>query len=124
MRKPDPAQTEIDFDTKVEKTPTATVGEVARLVELLRGAGWQTAEDLSVRSGGWSDRKVRRVASAAVPGVVSYPGSPGYCLWDECTIDEINHAIEAFESQARDMAARALIYRQAYHARYRGLNDS
>jgi len=124
MRQPDPAQTEISFDTKVEKSPAATVGEVAKLVELLRGEGWQTAEALAVRSGGWSDRKVRRVASAAVPGVVSFPGSPGYKLWDECSVDDINHAIEAFESQARDMAARALLYRQAYHARYRGLTGS
>lgn len=124
MRTADPAQAEIDFTSPTKEPPAASVGEVARLVELLSGKGWQTAAELAVRSGGWSDRKVRLIASAAVPGVVSYPGSPGYKLWAECSVEEINHAIEAFESQARDMAGRAIFYRQAYHGRFRGLSGS
>ena len=57
---------------------------------------------------------------AAMPQIVSYPGSPGYRLFQHCTIEEINHCIKAFESQGRDMLKRAVVYRQAYHRRFRG----
>ena len=52
--------------------------------------------------------------------IVSFPGSPGYKLWANCSVEEINHAIEAFESQARDMIKRANLFRRAYHRRFRG----
>lgn len=95
-------------------------------VELLVGAlrsleRWVTAGDLAIHLGaGYSDRKVRAIAAAAVPQIVSYPGSPGYKLWQFCTVGEINHCIEAFESQGSDMIKRAVLYRQAYHKRFRG----
>lgn len=80
-----------------------------------------SAADLArVLGDGWNERKVRSVARAAAPGIVSYPGAPGYKLWEECTVDEISHAIEAFRSQARDMEKRAAIYHDAYHRRFRG----
>lgn len=124
MRQADPAQTELVFATPAA-APLATAEDVERLVDLLRGRGWVSAAELSGIAGqGLSDRKIRAIARAAAPGVVSYPGSPGYKLWDECSVEEINHAIEAFESQARDMTARAILYRQAYHARHRGLSAS
>lgn len=84
-------------------------------------AGWLTAVEIATVMGGdTTDREVRAIASAACPVVVSYPGSPGYKLWGLCTVEEINHCIEAFESQGRDMMKRAVMYRQAYHRRFRG----
>ena len=116
-----PGQDEIDFSTPVAKPPVATTDDVQCLVGLLKGKGWLKAEHLAAISGGaLTDRKVRRIARAARPGVVSYPGSPGYKLWEECSVEEINHAIAAFDSQAKDMIACGHIYRMAYHARFRG----
>jgi len=100
--------------------PAVTPEQVAQLVDVLRaGGGWMTATEIAARIEGVTERSIRKVASAAAPAVVSYPGSPGYKLWASCTVDEINHAIEAFESQARDMIKRANLFRRAYHRRFR-----
>lgn len=100
--------------------PKVTEEEIARLVGVLKAAGtWLTAAEIAGRMGNVSDRTVRLIASAACPSVVSFPGSKGYKLWDLCTVPEISHCIEAFESQGRDMIKRAVQYRQAYHRRYR-----
>lgn len=80
---------------------------------------WLTAEELAALLK-FNDRKVRKVAAAAMPQVVSYPGSPGYRLFSACTLEEINHCIEAFQSQGRDMFKRSSLYLQAYHRRFRG----
>jgi hypothetical protein len=82
--------------------------------------GWMTAAQIASQLEDMSDRQVRKIAGAAAPAVVSFPGSPGYKLWGACTVDEINHAIEAFEAQATDMIKRANLYRSAYHRRFRG----
>jgi hypothetical protein len=102
--------------------PEVTTEEIANLVGRLRVEGaWMTAAELAAAMGaGMSDRRVRKIASAAAPAVVSYPGSPGYKLWQLCSVEEINHCINALESQGRDMIKRAVLYRQAYHKRFRG----
>ena len=101
--------------------PEVSPAEIEALVRVLFDAGtWLTAAEIAAKVGGVSDRFVRKVASAACPAVVSYPGSPGYKLWNLCTVEEINHAIDAIESQAKDMLKRAVLYRQAYHKRFRG----
>ncbi len=106
--------------------PAITADDVARLVEVLRCAkqednGWMTAQEIAAVIGeGTTERDVRKIASAAAPAVVSYPGSRGYKLWQRCTVEEIYHCIETFESQGREMIKRALVYRQAYHRRFRG----
>jgi hypothetical protein len=117
--------------------PAVTPAEVEQLVSVLREAGnsqslnprtgrprppgWLTADEIAARMGNdTTDRFVREIASAACPAVVSYPGSPGYKLWKLCSVEEIDHCIEAIESQAKDMLKRAIMYRQAYHSRYRG----
>ncbi len=87
--------------------------------ERIKANGWMTAAQIASQMEDMSDRLVRKIAGAAAPGVVSYPGSPGYKLWGACTIEEINHAIEAFEAQAKDMIKRASLYRRAYHRRFR-----
>ena len=108
------------------KTPAPEVSpeQVERLVAVLREADkkenyWMTAQQIAGRLD-LSERLTRKIASASAPTIVSYPGSPGYKLWSLCTIEEINHAIESFEAQARDMIKRAHLYRMAYHRRFRG----
>jgi hypothetical protein len=105
--------------------PAISEAEVAMLVKVLREEGaWLTAKEIANRLGmretDASERHVRKIASAACPAVVSFPGSKGYKLWELCEVAEINHCIEAFESQGRDMIKRAVLYRQAYHRRFRG----
>jgi hypothetical protein len=102
--------------------PDVSPAQVEQLVAVLRAAGgWLTAREIAATMGeGTSDREVRAIASAACPAVVSFPGSKGYKLWQLCTVAEITHAIEAFESQGSDMIKRAVLYRQAYHRRFRG----
>lgn len=88
-------------------------------------AGWMTAAEIaSVMGDETTDRDVRAIASVACPAVVSYPGSPGYKLWQLCTLEGINHCIDAIESQARDMLKRSVMYRQAYYRRFRGQSAS
>ena len=112
--------------------PDVSPADVAQLVALLQGlpswqpehekrGGWATAAELAAQLGeDFSDRWVRKVASAAVPAIVSFPGSRGYKLWQLCTVEEVAHCIESFESQGSDMIKRAVLYRRAYHRRFRG----
>jgi hypothetical protein len=110
-----------ELGLRIAQTSVSTA-DVELLVAALRSMErWVTAGDLAVHLGaGYSDRKVRAIAAAAVPQIVSYPGSPGYKLWQFCSVAEIDHCIEAFESQGSDMIKRAVLYRQAYHRRFRG----
>ena len=103
-----------------EKVPAISPEEVRRLVSILRDSGaWMTRRELASAFGGEevADRKVRAIAEAAAPVVVSWPGSPGYRHWDHCTVAEIDHCIEAFESAAKKLIQRAHVYRKAYHRR-------
>ena len=103
-----------------EKAPAISPEEVRRLVSILRDSGaWMTRRELAPAFGGEevADRKLRAIAEAAAPVVVSWPGSPGYRHWDHCTVAEIDHCIEAFESAAKKLIQRAHVYRKAYHRR-------
>lgn len=105
--------------------PAISPDEVQRLLGALVDAGErQTAAELSVRMFGsvteGLKRRVRAIAGAARPRVVSFPGSNGYQLWERCTVEEIQHGIEAMEAQGKDMIRDANVYRMAYNRRYRG----
>lgn len=105
-----------------EKAPAVSPEDVRRLVSILRSSGaWMTRRELAAAFGGEevADRKVRAIAEVAAPVVVSWPGSPGYRHWDACSVEEINHCIEAFESSGRKQFQRAHVYRRAYHRRFR-----
>ncbi len=116
-------ETQLDLSVRTG-APAISPEDVAKLVcSLHELAGWATAADLAEYLGeGYNDRKVRAIAAAAMPQIVSYPGSPGYRLFQHCTIEELDRCIDAFESQGRDMLKRAVLYRQAYHRRFRGLS--
>lgn len=113
-------QTSLPLETPA---PKVTPEQVERVVGVLKAAGHGlTAREIcaALGEGEASDRWVRSVAAACAPRIVSFPGSKGYTLWEHCTVEEILHAIEAFESQGKDMFRRALLYRRAYHAKFRG----
>ena len=117
--------------------PAVSAAEVEQLVAVLGDLKrWQpeheklngraTAAEIAVQldpetaASGSGERWVRKIASEAAPAVVSFPCSRGYKLWQLCSVDEINHCIESFESQGKDMLKRAILYRRAYHRRFRG----
>jgi hypothetical protein len=95
------AQLDLTFSKPAKDDPA--VGE---LVEFLRGKGWMTAKAIST-SLGWDDRVVRALASAS-DEIISYPGSPGYKLLCEITLEEYNRYRDARKSQARDMIAKVV----------------
>lgn len=74
------------------------------LVDYLRGKGWMTADQIGVALG-WSDRRVRKAASAGEE-VLSYPGSPGYKLLHDCSPDEYQRFRDVTRHQAREMLGR------------------
>ncbi len=124
-------QSMLVFSGPATPAPQATAEEVEWLVVVLKAhmndvpkaKGWLTAAQIEKLSGGEkNERDIRKIARAAGHGIVSYPGSPGYKLWSECTVDEISHAISAIDSQIKDMTVRRAMYERAYHAQYRGLS--
>lgn len=116
--------TELDLGLKTSASAVSP-DEVETVVAVLATAparGWMTAHEIAAalnKDQPSFERRVRAIASAAAPEIVSYPGSPGYKLWDRCSVEEIDHAINAFETQGKDMIKRAHIYRLAYHRRHR-----
>ena len=115
------AQLELSMRTPA---PKVTPDQIARVVAELGFKGtWMTADELAIALG-MNDRKVRAIADAAMPQIVSFPGSPGYRLFQHCTVAEITRCIDAFQSQGRDMLKRAVLYSTAYHRRLRGGSPS
>jgi hypothetical protein len=98
--------------------PRATPKDVAALVELLkRQKDWATAEQIGFLLG-WSDRKVRRVASET-DQIVSHPGSEGYKLEEKCSEEEVSHFGNSLRAQARKMIGRWLRVRARRQERQR-----
>lgn len=96
--------------------PPTTPSDIEALVACLSGKGWMTAIQIGVALG-WSDRKVRAVASEA-DEVISYPGSPGYRLEIESTEEEYTHYRNARRAQARGMMVK--VFRTDRRRRLRG----
>jgi hypothetical protein len=102
---------EIDFGRSPDPSSEVSIDAVQSVINILASAKqWLTALEIAHAWGsGFSDRKVRRVASAAAPRIVSYPGSPDYRLFELCTVEEIDHGINAFRSQGNDMIKRSVL---------------
>ncbi len=111
----------LDFTRSPDPAPVASIHDVEKVLAILsENTAWQTAAEIAEQLGsGFNDRKVRKVASSAAPRIVSFPGSPGYRLFDHCSVEEISHCIDTFRSQARDMTARSMLYERAFHQRHR-----
>lgn len=99
--------------------PAITPDDVERLIGVLSVGDWMTAAEISVAlyaaDTEANKRRIRAIASASAPGVVSYPGSPGYKLWERCTADELHACINAYTTQTDDMRRRRDLYRRRLH---------
>jgi hypothetical protein len=114
-------QVEIDFDRAVDPAATATIDDVERLVGVLREHGQLTAAEIAAHLGlsvsENSKRKVRAIARAARPGVVSCANSAGYKLLQFCTLPEIWACISTWDKIERDARLTKAEYLRVYHAR-------
>jgi hypothetical protein len=89
--------------------------EVEWLVDQLRGRGWRTAADLGAKTES-QKRRLRLIVEASSGAILSYPGSPGYRLFDEATLTEIHRSV-ALRAQVRVMLRRYLCYMRRLHRR-------
>jgi hypothetical protein len=97
---------------KVRKYVDETGQQLAYLLSILRDAKWHTAKELKVY--GFTDRELRELVENSDGKVFSFPGSPGYKLFDFVTEDEFLQS-EALRNQARSMLRRYARYRRRHH---------
>jgi hypothetical protein len=84
--------------------PEASNSDAQNFIELLRGKGWVTAEQLGADTEA-KKRRLRILKGLARGLIIGYPGSPGYKLLSECSLEELRHGDRAMRSQLRKMAA-------------------
>jgi hypothetical protein len=110
-----------------EKAPSIDASEIARMCLVLEGAGWLTAEDVAQvlflhAEEGVTEahkRRIRAIANASDGRILSYPGSKGYKLTRQATVEEINTATAKLRHQAGEMHQRALEIDRVYHGKKR-----
>lgn len=107
--------------------PPATDPNVIWLADhLFAKRGWVKAEDIVIAGGMYeddkgnrkwrlNDRKIRALAEAAAPKIIS--GQEGYKHTDHATPDEIKMFINTMRSQATRMLKRSNCVRKYAHAR-------
>lgn len=90
------------LDLIPERKPRVEPKDVHWLCAQLRGKGWQTSRQLGATTES-EKRWLRLIAEESDGAIVSYPGSPGYKLFDECKPDDFRHGRYATRSQIRKM---------------------
>lgn len=96
------AQLELIPAKKARVTPR----DIAWFCTQLRDAdGWRTSTDLGAKTEK-EKRWLRQVAEKSDGAIVSYPGSPGYKLFDKCLPEDFRHGRNATISQTKKMAAK------------------
>ena len=96
--------------------PASPAGEIDCLLAFLAGRpGWTTARQITAAIG-LSDRQIRQLARDHRGSILSGPGSPGYKLIADATLEEINHTADRLRSQAREMLAGSIRLRKVAHS--------
>lgn len=112
------AQPELDFTAPApDPRAVAAAERLPDLVAALRGRGWLTRTQLEQL--GFDDRQLREIVEHDQAGeILSFPGSPGYRLFTEATLEEIARA-DALKTQGDKMRRRWLRYQRRLHRRGR-----
>jgi len=106
-------QLEIDFNVKEQAKRAMLESRTTDLLTALAGRGWVTAREL--HAAGFTDRELRDIAEHDKDGqIFSYPGSPGYKIFDEVTMQEFTRCI-ALKNQGDKMVNRWVIYQRRFH---------
>lgn len=89
--------------------------DVDRLIRWLSGRGWIKQKMIQEALGpDFHERRCRDLANASEGQILSWPGSPGYCLTRESTPDDRDKAISKLRSQADHMTRRAIQISKAH----------
>lgn len=113
-------QAEMNFEAPADPSAVATAEEVEKVVVILERRGQLTAAEICVAlerpANENNKRKVRAIARAAFPGIVSFVGSDGYKLLRQCSIDEAWAAVRALENIERDTVCKKKLLLDAIHS--------
>ena len=108
---------EFDFNAQHADEAAALESRASDLITALTGRGWTTSKQLHTE--GFTDRELRTIVEHDESGsILSFPGSPGYKLFDEATLPEIERSI-ALKNQARGMLRRFVRYQCRRHGQIR-----
>lgn len=119
-RRQSAGQTELSLAGRADEAPVATVEDVQRVAGVLEAHGQSTAAEICQHLG-WepsenNKRKVRAVAEASRPGIVSFPNSAGYKLLRQCTLDELRACVAAWAKIRQSAAQNEALYLKAIHS--------
>ena len=107
-------QVEMPLQEGGDCAPVASIEDVRKVSEILARLGQLTAAEITRELGlvpnENSKRRVRAIARAARPGIVSFPNSAGYKLFEQCTVEEIRSCVNHWASVERDAAQTRLLF--------------
>lgn len=93
-------------------SPDRALDRLSRLIDVLLDRRWHTARELKVH--GFDDRELRQLVEDSDGRVFSFPGSPGYKLFDFVTEEEFGQC-SSLKHQAERMLARYSRYQARHH---------
>jgi hypothetical protein len=107
--------TQLDLDF-ADRPASETEDRLRKLIGVLQISGrWETRRELERL--GFSERELRELVEQDREGrVFSYPGSPGYKLFDLVTDAEFDRCT-SLRSQGEKMVNRFVIYQRRWHRR-------
>jgi hypothetical protein len=112
------------LDLIAEKAPKISEGEIVTMMNALKdwekvapkGKGWLKSTQLGAKTPD-EKRHLRAISEASNGRIVSWPGSPGYKLFDECTAEDFLRGDNATRSAARKMLAKWAAILRRMHSR-------
>src|SRR3954466_10186236 len=99
-----------------EKAPKISEGEIVTMMNALRGRGWLKSGELGAKTED-EKRRIRAISEASNGRIVSWPGSPGYKLFDLCTPEDFLRGDNATRSSVRKMLAKWQAILRRMHGR-------
>ena len=90
-------------------------GRLSYVHRALAGVTYRSVQEITAAIG-LTDRQIRQLARDHRGSILSGPGSPGYKLIADATLEEINHTADRLRSQAREMLAGSIRLRKVAHS--------
>lgn len=117
---PAPGQTSLDFTSAPDPEVVATIEDLERVVRVLERGGTMTAAEICTELGlpitENTKRKIRAIAQAGRPKIVSFPSSTGYKLSMHCTDAEKLACLAAWRSLREEVTKTEVLYSNHFHS--------